>query len=86
MSTLGQFATPTGFQQVLEGTFDCACDEIRFLEAEIEKASKQAEMNEGKAVHGCKCTRCQDVRYLHPFLAEVPLTPGIPSWRIGAGA
>jgi|694.fasta_scaffold53071_5 hypothetical protein len=86
MSTVGQIAIPTGFQKFIESPFDCSFDEIRFLEDEIEKARKQVEMNAGKAVQGCKCQRCQDIRYFAPFLAEIPLKPWVPSLQLRAGA
>jgi hypothetical protein len=79
MSTVDHIAIPTVFQQVLEGPFVGACDEISMLEASIERAREQYERNADKAVKGCKCPHCQDVRYFNPNLPEVSVRPGILS-------
>jgi hypothetical protein len=79
MSTVDHIAIPTVFQQVFERRFGSADDEISMLEATIERAREQFERNADKAVKGCKCPHCQDVRYFNPNLPEVSVRLGIPS-------
>lgn len=61
-------------------------DEISWLEGIIEQARWRAERNAGRAVRGCGCRHCQDIRRFHPHLSELPLEPrrpwwfGFPSW------
>lgn len=61
-------------------------DEISRLEDIIEQAQRRAERNAGRAVRGCGCRNCQDIRRFHPHLSELPLEPrrpwwfGFPSW------
>jgi hypothetical protein len=79
VSTVDQIAIPFVFQQVIKRRFECSNDEISMLEASIERAREQYERNADKAVKGCKCQHCQDVRYFNPNLPEVSVKPGIPS-------
>jgi len=48
-------------------------DDITRLEAEIEEARIRDSLNTRRALSGCKCNRCQAIRYFHPHLSEVRL-------------